>query len=137
MQKKGQAGLEYMLIFAFSLLIVGLLWIYSGTNVQDTRWDLQLAYARSSVNKITEVSDVAFVQGPPSQFFIYPTFPDNIRNIYISENTITLELLWKDDILRNVSSTTFANITGNVSTAAGQHRILVKAYQNYVDVTEP
>ncbi len=133
---KAQAGMEYMLIFGFSLIIVAVLWTYSSYNVENTRWDLQLAYAQSALDKIVEVADVAHAQGPPSQFYIYPNFPDNVMNVHINGNSITMELLWKGDILRNITAASLANITGSISTAQGSHRLLVKSLGASVQISE-
>ena len=133
---KAQVGLEYMLVFGFSLVIVAILWTYSSYNVENTKWDLQIAYAKSALDKIVDVSDVAYVQGPPSQFYIYPNFPDNVNRVYISGNTIEMELLWRDGILRNISATSLGNLIGNISTAPGQHKLLVKALNNSVQFSE-
>lgn len=133
---RAQVGMEYMLIFAFSLIIVSILWVYSGYNVQATRWDLQVAYAESALDKIVNIADVAYVQGPPSQFYIYPNFPEGVSNVHVNGNTISIELLWKESTLRNITATSIANLTGNVSNAQGSHKILVKAFNNYVQVSE-
>ena len=134
--KHGQVAMEYMAIFGISLVILGLLWSYSSTNIEDTRWELQAAYAKSALNKLSELSDLAYIQGPPGQFYVYLTFPDNVKNIYINNNMITFELQWKNGILRNLSSDTTPTIVGNLSTAPGSHKILVKAFQGYVNITE-
>ncbi len=136
MSVKAQVGLEYMFIFAFSLVAVGMLWTYSTLNIENTKWDLQLATAKSSLDIMTEIVDTTYVQGPPSQVYVYPNFPDNMQNVYVANNSITIELLWKGDTLRNLSATSIANITGNISTAPGTHKILVKAIGTYVQITE-
>lgn len=136
MHAKAQVGLEYMVIFGFSLIIVGILWIYASSNVENTRWDLQLAYAQSALGKIAEVADVAYVQGPPSQFYIYPNFPDNVAGMHISNSTIAMELVWKEGIRRNITATAIANMTGSISNAPGTHRILVKAFAGYVNISD-
>ena len=135
---KAQAGIEYMIIFGFSLVLVGVLWVYSNANVESTRWDLQVAYAESALDSITEVSSSAYVQGPPARFFVYPNFPDNVQQIYISGSTISMELLWTPaGIKRNITATSIANMTGNISTVKGSHRVLVKSMGTYVDISEP
>ena len=134
---KAQSGLEYTIIFGFSLFIVSILWAYSGSNIENTKWDLQIAYAKSSLDKIVQAADVAYVQGPPAQLYIYPNFPDNVNRIYVNGHTVSLELLWKNTLLRNITASSLANITANVSTVQGTHKLLVKAFGNSVQISEP
>jgi uncharacterized protein (UPF0333 family) len=135
-RSKAQVGMEYMLIFGFSLIIIAILWTYSSSNIESTRWDLQVAYAKSAVDKIVDVADVAYVQGPPAQFYVYPNFPDNANNVYISGKTISIELLWNNGILRNISATSLANLTGSISNAQSGRKILVKPLSNSVQISE-
>jgi uncharacterized protein (UPF0333 family) len=133
---KAQTGLEYIFIFGFSLLIISVLWIISAADVSSTRWDLQVASAASALSKISDAADAAYIQGPPAQFYIYPAFPDNVNAVYISSNAVTMELVWKEGILRNITSETIANLTGSLTRAHGTHKILVRAGGGFVNITE-
>lgn len=124
--KKAQASMEYILIFGFSLTLVGILWIVSSSSIEDTRWELQLASAKNSLGKIVQTADIAYVQGSPTQIYINVDFPDNIRAVYINGNELTMELKWKG-YFRNVSAYSAANLTGYISTAPGRHKLLVNA----------
>ena len=135
-RKYGQVAMEYMFIFGFSLVVLGILWSQSSSNISDTNWELQSAYAKSAMNKIVQTAELAYIQGPPAQFYIQPTFPDNVQNVNISSNAITMELRWKQGILRNISVDTSANITGNLSTAPGTHKVLVQSFNGYVNITD-
>ncbi len=136
MRRHGQAAMEYMMIFGFSLVILGILWIYSGSNINDTRWELQSSYAKSALNKISQTAELVYIQGPPSEFYIYPTFPDNVQSVYVSGDVLALELRWKGGILRNISVETSANVTGILSIAPGTHKVLVKSFIGFVNITD-
>ena len=133
---RAQVGIEYMFIFGFSLLVVGLLWLYANSNVENTSWDVQLAYAKSALDNIVEVANTVYVQGPPSQVTIYPNFPDNVEAVYFANTTITLELLWQGNTLRNISASGIANLTGSLSASPGQHKIMVRALSTGINLTE-
>ena len=132
----GQIGMEYILMFGISLLIAGLIWVYASADIENTRWDLQMSYAKDAVSRITEVADIVHIQGYPAQFYINPTFPDNIKNAYVSGNTVTLELLWKNEILRNISATASVTIVGSLRATPGTHRILIKANDGFVEIID-
>jgi hypothetical protein len=133
---KAQSGMEYAMIFGFSLIILTVLWSYSSSNIEDTRWDLQVAYARSALNKIAEISDIVYVQGEPSGFYIYPNFPDNVGHAYVGTNSLTLELRWKNGVLRNITVDTAANLTGTISNAGGTHKLYIGANGSLVQISE-
>ncbi len=133
---KAQIGMEYMIMFSLSLVIAGLIWIYASSDINSARWDLQTAYAEDAVKRITDVADIVYVQGEPAQFYINPTFPDNIKNTYILGNTVVLELLWKEDTLVNISEMASVNLTGYLDPEPGIHRILVKANNSNVEIID-
>jgi hypothetical protein len=131
---KAQSSIEYILLFGISLVIVGVLWTVSGNNLESSQWDLQLAYAKNSMDKIAKTADIAYVQGQPAQMYVNVDFPDNVNAVYIQNNEIIMELRW-EDMLRNFSAYSAANMTGSISPAPGRHRLLVKAGQ-FVDISE-
>jgi len=124
--KKAQASMEYMMLFSFSLIIVGILWLLAGSNVEDSQWSLQLAYAKNSLTKISDTANAVYIQGSPAQMQISVDFPDDVNAVYIQNNSITLELTWKG-ILRNVTSYSIANMTGSINTGPGRHSISVQS----------
>jgi len=133
---KSQVSLEYVVIVAFGILVAGMLWIYANSNIEANRWDVQVAYAKNSVNQIANAADSVYLQGAPAKVYVYPNFPDNVGNVDISINTITIQLVWGDGSLRNITATTISNLTGNLSSAYGTHRIVVQAVGSAVRIEE-
>jgi hypothetical protein len=133
---RGQVAIEYILIFAFSLAALGAAWYTSGTNIQDTQWEIQVAYAKSALTRITEGAEVNYLQGPPSQSYVYPNFPDNVKNVYVSSTAVTLELTWKNGLWRNISIETAAVLNGSLGNYAGTHKILLRARDGFVQLSE-
>lgn len=123
---KGQESMEYMMLFGFSLLIVVVLWSVSSSNMKDTQWELQLAYAKNAIESIVQTADREYIEGPPAQVYISVDFPENVNAVYIQDNAVAIELKWKG-ILRNVTAYSIANLTGYIGSAPGKHRILVSA----------
>lgn len=123
---KAQTSLEYILIVGFSLLVVGVLWTTSVSDMDNTQWELNLASAKNSVNRIANTADIAYVHGSPTQIYLSVDFPSNIENVYIQGNSVTLELRWKG-FLRNISAYSDTNLTGQISPVSGRHKLLVAA----------
>ena len=132
---KAQASMEYMFLFGFSLIVVGVLWSVSGSNIEDTKWELSMGYAKNSLNKIIQTADSVYVQGMPAETYITVEMPDNCNAVYIGGNSISIEMWWKG-ILRNVTADSIANMTGSMNAAPGGHRILVSAGVSAVNIEE-
>jgi uncharacterized protein (UPF0333 family) len=133
---KSQVSLEYVVIVAFGILVAGMLWIYASSNIDSSRWEIQLSYAKNTVNQIASAADMVYLQGPPAKIYIYPNFPDNTAKTDISGNKITIQLSWVDGSLRNVSASSISNLNGSLSPAYGTHKILVQAVGNFINIRE-
>ena len=134
MTRKAQVAIEYIIIFGIGLLMVGLLWVFVSEESQRTSYEVQLAYTKNALNKIVDTADIIAIQGPPAQTYINPYFPENIQNIYIQGNEVIFEIAY-GDIVNNLSSTSIINLTGSLSSTPGSKRILIKAVNNYVEIS--
>ena len=123
---KAQAGMEYMLLFGLSLMVVGVLWYVSNNNIENTQWDLQLSYAKNALSKITGTADVVYIEGEPTQSYINVYLPENVNAIYIANNSVTIEMRWRE-FLRNVTDYSVANLTGSITPVIGRNVVLIKA----------
>jgi len=131
---KAQVAIEYIIMFGMGMIIVGLLWVFITDESQRTRYEVQLSYAKNALNKITNTADLVAIQGPPAQTHISPLFPDNIQRVYISGNTVTFEVRFKD-FVNNLSATSIANLSGSLQSTPGSKRILIKAVNDYVEIS--
>jgi uncharacterized protein (UPF0333 family) len=134
MGTNGQVSMEYMMLLGISLIVVGILWVSSGNSITDTQWDLELSYTKNAIEKIVQTADIMYVQGPPAKAYVNTDLPEGVRQVYISGNSISMELDWKG-YPRNITGYSIANLTGSISPARGTHRILVSA-GSIVDISE-
>ena len=123
---KAQASMEYILLFSMSLLIVGVLWYVSNNNIESAQWELQLANAKNSLEKIVHNADVVYLQGPPSQVYVEIYLPENVHMVYVEGNSVTVEMYWRG-YLRNVTDYSIANLTGSIPAVNGGQRLLVSS----------
>ncbi len=135
MRDKGQAAVEYIIIFGIGLFIVGVLWIFAMQESERTRFEVQITYAKNAMNKIVDTADIVSIQGPPAQTYVNIVFPDNLRGIAIQGNSVTFELGYRD-FTNNLTATSIANLSGNISPVPGAHKILVRASNNYVEIVD-
>ena len=133
-KQKAQVAIEYMLIFSIQLIIVGLLWSFVIEESDRTIFEIKAAYAKNAISKIVDTADIVAIQGPPAQTYINPYFPENVQRIYIQGNEVIFEITYKD-IINNLSSTSIVNLTGSLSSTPGSKRILIRAVNNYVEIS--
>lgn len=126
--------MEYILLFSISLLIVSVLWYVSNDSIENTQWELQLANVKNSLEKIVHNADVVYLQGAPSQVYIELYLPDNVKAVYIINNSVVMEMNWRG-ILRNVTDDSIANLIGSIPPSPGRQRLLIRAGQSAVNIT--
>jgi len=131
---KAQTGMEYIIMFGFSLLILSAIWIGINYRTSATDIELQTAYAQNAVDKMAEASDSVYVQGYPARVTIRVVFPKNVESAYLSGNEIILTLNRQGSLV-NISATAMAPLFGNLSAYRGIHTILIKAEDGQVNVT--
>jgi uncharacterized protein (UPF0333 family) len=132
---KGQASMEYMLLFSLTLLIVGILWVISNGNIDNTQWELHLANVKNALEKIVHNADIVYLQGPPARVYIDVYLPETVEAIYIEGTSVTMEMKWRGT-LRNITDYSIANLTGVVTPLVGRQRILIRAGTPLVNITD-
>lgn len=131
---KAQTGMEYIIMFGFSLLILSAIWIGINYRTSSTEIELQTAYAQNAVDKIAEASDSVYVQGYPARVTIRVVFPKNVESAYLSGNEVTV-ILNRQGSLVNISATSMAPLFGNLTAYEGIHTVLIKSDDGQVNVT--
>jgi len=132
---KAQSAVEYVVIVGIALIILIPLWLNVNTQMGIVRTELQSTYAQQAVAKIRGAADAVYVQGQPAQFTILVNFPDNVRNVTVSGNEISMRLTTSAGDTDAVAIT-LGPVTGNLSTSVGTHRVLVKAQGGMVNITD-
>jgi hypothetical protein len=134
-KKKGQVGVEYLIIFSFVIasviIILGVALAYSASVGDSMRFSQIDAYA----NKIISSSETVFYSGVPSKATIPVYLPDSVQDVEIVENSIfitassssgTNKILYQCDV----------PISGTLSSNEGMKNIEMSANETAITISE-
>lgn len=126
MNKYGQYSVEYVIVIGFGLLMsIAILMVYF-IQSEDLSNKVGVNQLDTIARKIVEVSEKIYYLGEPSQTFLNIYMPNKIRNFFINKGEVTF-LMEVNNNLIEIYRTTAINITGNFSTAQGNHKIKIQA----------
>jgi hypothetical protein len=134
----GQAAFEYIMMFSIALVILTFLTYYAQDVTDTNREEITVSNAIIAVNKITEASDIVYTQGKPSQITLSVYIPENVEYIHFNNSMIIIRLSSARGV-NDIFSQTKADFTGSgsfISPESGTKRIIVRAEESYVKVTQ-
>jgi hypothetical protein len=87
------------------------------------------------VTRMSDTVDIIYTQNPPSQQVLTLLFPENIIDVILVNKTVGVIIL-SGDGNTTVTLPTKGCVSGTVTPSGGYKRILFKATDNCVNVTE-
>lgn len=130
----GQAALEYLSIVGIALLLLTPIILLAQQHVKELNNDTRMMLAIEAKNKIAAASDVVHAQGPPSAMTIGIQLPAGIVRAIVENQMILIEVPSAESSTDLVSMFDY-NVTGNLSTSAGSHKIRIEAMYDVVNIT--
>ncbi|MFH1225249.1 MAG: hypothetical protein V1676_05595 [Candidatus Diapherotrites archaeon] len=121
--RKGQVAIEYILMSAFLLLVVGVLFVHSYTQYDRT---MKIEMTQHAVDSLGEAADQAYALGTGSVLFVDMDLPYGIEGYTVTQKNITLKLN-----LIGVQDTVFTrtvadlNMFSAIPTSPTRHRMRV------------
>lgn len=147
---KAQYSIEFILVFAFSLIIIIPLINLMHSEYNQNKLDLDQSQAKQVLNEISLAAQNAFYSGYPTRTTLQSVyFPSEIQSITAMPSTVSgvtkSELVFK--FRRGSADTDLVagpfpfDISVSLKTAEGNRNILIKAEQNatgltYVTITD-
>jgi uncharacterized protein (UPF0333 family) len=139
--KRGQIGIEYLMILGAILLITIPLFFYA---IYETNYKVRLNQADDTVNTLANAADTVYSMGPGSKKYVWVSIPSGVESSLVNESDIQLTL----SIFGGSSDITAfskAVLVGSVPTGQGTYRIAVEALEagivrigeEYNDTTPP
>jgi hypothetical protein len=104
--------------------------IYAYQSFTDYKRSNNLILARNAIDKLGQAVDWVFVQGFPARIEIEIYLPEGIEKIQLVNRTILLVI----DAVQ-VTYTTLGNVSGELPTTFGYHRVRVEAFETNVTVS--
>ncbi len=134
--KKSQVSMEYILITAFSLLIVMPMVILFFQYSQAYNEDVNINQANKVMDEILNAAETVHYLGEPSQKTISVYFPKNIETIVLSDGYFAFTINPGERPF-TMYRTAEINFTGDISTSAGLHTLRIRAVNNTVNIGSP
>ena len=130
--KKAQVSAEYLMIVGIIFIAVITLFVYAMKESNDA---VRINEAREFTDTLAKTADMVYALGPGSQDYVQAALPSSVESISISGNEISLKMRIFGGT-SDVFSETKAVVNGSLSTAKGNHYVLVKAMENAVQIEE-
>ena len=129
--KKGQSSIELLIILAFSIAILVMIFSFSSQSVTDLGKQKQIETAQNSVETLKNAVNDVYFQGTGARKkinFIVPSGADEALS-GIQGKSIVIRLYGSD-----IYAKTEIDLSGSIPTNQGGHEIWVTAYDNYVAI---
>ncbi len=134
LKKRGQASIEYVLIFGFALMMLMPLIVIYSTQEESIRDDVNIVQARNIVNSVVDNAQKVYFIGSPSKTTINVRMPNNIEDIEITEEMVLLRVRTSDTTIE-VFKYSDVNLTGDIESFPGLRKIEIKAYDGFVNIS--
>ncbi len=89
MGKKGQVALEYLILTAFVLIIIIIIFAYSFVVLMENS---KIEVALSSVRKLASAADQVSALGPENTVIVRIELPDNASGFQVGESSVSMRL---------------------------------------------
>lgn len=131
MKKRGQAGLEYVAVVGFVLMILIPLFIVFQTNSQTTSNQLCSSHMLEVGHEIVRAAETVYYLGEPSKMTLNPYFPQDIARASVGPNELVFTVM-RNGVEDDIVVYSPINITGSIDTAQGKKNIVIEAKGGYV-----
>ena len=132
---KAQAGMEFFLVVMFSFAIIVPLVIFFVSESQRATSDVNLAQIAQIERKIASNAETVFAFGPPTTLTLEFYLPPGVQDIYLNGTELSF-IVNREGTLLTLSESLSMNITGNISTFQGIHKLRLTAANNSVVISE-
>ncbi|MFH1065379.1 MAG: hypothetical protein V1734_02630 [Nanoarchaeota archaeon] len=140
-RKRGQVGIEYVLIVGAILVITIPLFFYA---LYETNLKVRISQADDTINTIANAADEVYSMGPGSKRYVWISIPNGVISTTVNgtELSLTMSLFGASS---DVATLTKASLVGSFPFAKGTYRIPVESLEsgfvrigeNYNDTTPP
>ena len=133
-ERKGQIALEYLAIMAFALLLA----LPFILNAQNSALDLgavsRSSMAKNALSAVKEAAELVYSQGEPARVSFKINLPFGINSSTVNGTELSFTLTSRTGSFKVYEVLSF-NATGKLPVNPGIHTIIVKAEENYVNIT--
>ncbi len=136
MQKRGQTGVEYMIIISFVIFAVGVIMGLSLIYSSSIRDQIKMDQLNDFSTKLISASESVFYSGEPSRATLSAYLPEGVNAITLSNKELIANIsLSSGENIRVFPSRVSLSCPGNISQFKGLKKIRVEARLNDVLIT--
>ena len=126
MERRGQSGLEYMMIVIIAMLLMTPAILKGTTLLSDMKMETNVMLAKNTINSISDATESVFAQGEPAKITIHAKFPENINVATVNSGEIMIRLNAYGGVTDIVNNFDF-NVTGTLPQENGYYDISIQA----------
>lgn len=133
MSQKGQSSMEYLLVmaFVFTMLVAIIVLAYSQSATFST--DVSASQIQKVGNQLVDAANTVYYAGPPTKKTIRLYFPQGVRNVTLSGNTIIF-IMQGTNGPYEYAIPAATNLTGTLQPFPGIHTVTVEAQEAAVAI---
>ncbi len=139
MTRRGQSGLEYMIIVIIAMLLITPVLSRGTAQLTDMKNEINIMHAKDTLNIINDAAESVFAQGEPAKITLNTRFPSHINHTSVGSQEIMIQINAYGGTTDIVKRFEF-NVTGSLPVDEGYYDITVKAIKisgvTWVNITE-
>lgn len=129
----GQVAIEYLVLFAFLLMVVGVLFAFSFVAVNDS---VSFHKIRDSLLRISSAAENISALGEGSMTTVYIELPEHVQSAEANGNYVRISAQYGGSI-SDFSENSNASFSYSVlPTEAGSHRLLLEVHDGNITVSQ-
>ncbi len=130
---KGQAAIEYMIVFGLALALAAPFVLKAQSSVMDLRSDSNAVSVQNSLNNIEVAADTVSASGEPATRTFSISLPDSVRETWVLNRAIVIQVDTAQS-LSNFSRTFDYNVSGALPDQPGRYMLKTQANQSEVQL---
>jgi type II secretory pathway component PulK len=127
--------MEYLMVVAFVFVMIMPFLVYFLTESNNTTNEISNAQLSQIARKIVENAEKVYAFGEPTTLTLQVYMPANVQSAEISGTELTFIIADRGS-LSSVVEMFPMNVSGNISTGEGIHRIRLRAVESSVEISE-
>jgi len=131
MEKRGQVGIEYMILIGFVTLTVLSIFIFAVFYSNQIKDRMKINSIQNFADQLIQSSESVFFAGEPSKTTISLYLPEGVQKITVNEYSIVIvaRLASGDNILFFPSK---VPLSGSISSTGGTKKLSLEAHEDYL-----
>ena len=132
---RGQVSMEFLMVIAFVfVLLIPTVIVFNQESSRGTQ-EVNNAQISQIVRSIVSNAQTVYAFGEPTTFSMSVYIPNGVEAVYINESGVNFVVQSKSGVMSIIEPVPM-NVSGNISTHAGIHKLRLQAANNSVIISE-